>query len=226
MNTKRELYDIVLTVGDHNVFAHKVVLAMASKMWRAEFGRSGMAESQSKEVEVEDVSFVALKAIVNFTYTGNLELSGSTVVAIIQVLNLMQVEAVERVEVDFLVERLDAGNVLSAMALGEHLSAGEIGRELHEKSRDWLNKNFGLVGSEPAFMRLAVGEVISVVESDELEVPEEDVFAAVMSWVKEDEVGRQEELGRLLPLVRFTTMQEAPLLMMAEPLVAQHPLAF
>ena len=136
MYTKRELYDIVLTVGDHSLFAHKVVLAMASKMWRAEFGRSGMAESQSKEVEVEDVSFVALKTIVDFTYTGKLELSGSSVVAIIQASNLLQVEAVERASVDFLVERLDAGNVLSAMALGEHLSAGEIGRDLQEKSRD------------------------------------------------------------------------------------------
>ena len=37
---------------------------------------------------------------------------------IIQVANLLQVEAVERAAVDFLVERLDAGNVLSAMALG------------------------------------------------------------------------------------------------------------
>jgi hypothetical protein len=65
-----------------------------------------------------------------------------------------------------------------------------------------------------------------LVESDELEVMEEDVFAAVMSWVKEDEAGRKEELGRLLPLVRFPMMEKAPLLMMAEPLVAQHPLAF
>ena len=118
MYCKRELYDIVLTVGDHSLFAHKVVLAMASKMWRAEFGRSGMAESKSKEVEVADVSFVALKPIVEYAYTGKLELSGSTVVAIIQAANLLQVVAVERAAVDFLVERLDAGNVLSAMALG------------------------------------------------------------------------------------------------------------
>jgi hypothetical protein len=136
------------------------------------------------------------------------------------------VEAVERAAVDFLVERLDAGNVLSALALGEHLSVGEIGRDLQEKSRDWLNKNFGLVGSEPAFLRLAVGEVVSLVESDELEVMEEDVFGAVMSWVKEDEVARKEALGRLLPLVRFPMMKKALLLMTAEPLVAQHPLAF
>ena len=46
MYCKRELYDIVLTVGDQSLFAHKVVLAMVSKMWRAEFGRSGMAESK------------------------------------------------------------------------------------------------------------------------------------------------------------------------------------
>jgi hypothetical protein len=203
MYCKRELYDVVLTVGDHSLFAHKVVLAMASKMWRAEFGRSGMTESKSKEVEVEDVSFAALKAIVEYAYTGKLELSGSTVVAIIQAANLLQVVAVERAAVDFLVERLDAGNVLSAMALGTHLSAGEIGRDLQDKSRAWLNKNFGLVAAEPSFLQLPVAEVAAYVESDELESPEEDIFAAVMAWVKEEEAGRKGHLGRLLPLVRF-----------------------
>ena len=87
MYTKRELYDVVLTVGDQSLFVHKVVLAMASKMWRAEFGRNGMAESKSKEVELEDVSFAALKAIVDFAYTGEIVLSGSSVVAIIQAAN-------------------------------------------------------------------------------------------------------------------------------------------
>ena len=64
MYTKREMYDMFLTVGDQSLFCHRLVLGMASKMWRAEFGRSGMAESKAKEVELADVSFVALKAIV------------------------------------------------------------------------------------------------------------------------------------------------------------------
>jgi hypothetical protein len=147
MYTKREMYDVVLTVGDHSLFCHRLVLGMASKMWRAQFGRSGMAESKSKEVEIVGVGFAALKLIVEFGYTGKVELSGSTVVAIIQAANMLQVVAVERVAVDFLVAGLDAGNVLSAMALGTHLSAGEIGRGLQEKSRAWLNKNFGLVAA-------------------------------------------------------------------------------
>jgi hypothetical protein len=40
---------------------------------------------------------------------------------------------------------------LSALALGAHLSAGEIGRELRDERRGWLNKSFGLVAAEARF---------------------------------------------------------------------------
>jgi hypothetical protein len=69
----------------------------------------------------------------------------------------MQVEAVERTAVDFLVERVDAGNVLSAMALGAHLSAGKIGRELRDRSRAWLHKNFVEVARGGAVVPGAAG---------------------------------------------------------------------
>ena len=111
MYTKREMYDVVLTVGDHSLFCHRLVLGMASKMWRAQFGRSGMTESKAKEVEIVGVDFAVLKLIVEYGYTGKVELSGSTVVAIIQAANMLQVVAVERVAVDFLVAGLDAGNI-------------------------------------------------------------------------------------------------------------------
>jgi hypothetical protein len=107
---------------------------------------SGMAESKAKEVELADVPWVALKTIVDFSYTGKILLAGSTVVAIIRAANLLQVGTVERAAVDFLAERLDAEIVLDAMALGSHLSAGEIGRDLRDRSRGWLNKNFGYGG--------------------------------------------------------------------------------
>ena len=85
---------------------------------------------QACQVVLEDVRWEALKAVVDFAYTGSVVVAGSTVVAIIQAANLLYVKAVERAAVDFLVERLDAGNVLSAMALGTHLAVGALGREL------------------------------------------------------------------------------------------------
>jgi hypothetical protein len=161
---------------------------------------------------------------VDFAYTRSVVLAGSTVVAIIQAANLLQVEAVERAAMDFLVERLDAGNVLSAMALGAHLGVGGIGRELRDNSRAWLNKNFGLVAAEPSFLALPAAEVAELVESEDLDAKEEEVFQSVINWVKEDEAGRKAELDRLLPLVRFPLMVGAPALMIGEPMVSQHPL--
>jgi hypothetical protein len=109
------------------------------------------------------------------------------------------------------------------MALGAHFEAGALGRDLRDKSRAWLNANFGLVSAEPSFLALPVAEVASFVESDDLASPEEEVFAAVMAWVKEDHVSRTGELDRLLPLVRFPMMAKPGPVMMAEPLVAQVP---
>ena len=114
---------------------------------------AGMAESSSKQVELQDVSELALAALIEFAYTGKIELKGSTVVAIIQAANRLQMEAVERVAVEYLVARLDAGNVLDSMALGAHLEAGALGRELRDKGRAWLYANFGLGSSPPGAVK-------------------------------------------------------------------------
>jgi hypothetical protein len=222
--TDRKLTDVVLAVGDRSVAAHRVILATVSPHLQALFSND-TAESQSRVVELQQLSWAGVKAIVDFAYTGTVALSGSTVVSIIQAANLLQVEAVEQAAVDFLAERLDAGNVLSAMALGAHYSAGAICRGLRDKSRGWLQRNFALVAAEPSFLALQVAEVVALVKSDDLEAKEEEVFAAVLGWVKEDEVGRQAELGQLLPLVRFPMMAKPGPAIMDEPLVAQHPLA-
>jgi hypothetical protein len=75
-----------------------VVVATVSPVLRKMFS-AGMAESNSKQSELQDVSELALPALVEFAYTGTLELKGSTVVAIIQAANRLQMEAVERVAV-------------------------------------------------------------------------------------------------------------------------------
>ena len=47
----------------------------------------------------------------------------------------------------------------------------------------------------------------------------------VMDWAKVDEAAREQELGQLLPLVRFPMMMDGARALTAEPLVAQHALA-
>jgi hypothetical protein len=94
MFRKHELTDVVLATAGTRRAVHRVVVATVSPVLRKMFS-AGMAESQSKVIELQDVSELALPALVEYAYTGRIELKGSTVVAIIQAANRLQMEAVE-----------------------------------------------------------------------------------------------------------------------------------
>ena len=221
MYKDRELHDVVLSAGDVSVAAHRVILAAASPHLRGLF-RSDWADSR-KDVELQEVDGRALQKIVDFAYTGKIELAGSTVVAIIQAANLLQVTAVEAAAVEFLADRLDPGNCFSAMGLGLHLSESAAGRELHDRSVAYMCESFGPVVSDPSFAAQEAEAVASLIDRDEVEAAEEEVFGAVVRWVKADEGARANDMDRLLPLVRFPLM-ESIMPLMAEPLFLGHPL--
>ena len=181
MYKDRELHDVVLSAGDVSVAAHRVILAAASPHLRGLF-RSDWADSR-KDVELQEVDGRALQKIVDFAYTGKIELAGSTVVAIIQAANLLQVTAVEAAAVEFLADRLDPGNCFSAMGLGLHLSESAAGRELHDRSVAFMCESFGPVVSDPSFAAQEAEAVASLIDRDEVNAAEEEVFDAVVRWV-------------------------------------------
>ena len=109
------------------------------------------------------------------------------------------------------------------MALGLHLSESAAGRELHDRSVAFMCGSFGPVVSDPSFAAQEVEAVASLVDRDEVDAAEEEVFDAVVRWVKADEGARANDLDQLLPLVRFPMMTStAPAA--AEPLFAGHRL--
>ena len=171
MYKDRELHDVVLSAGDISVAAHRVILAAASPHLRGLF-RSEWNESRTQNVELQQVDGRALQKIVDFAYTGKIELAGSTVVAIIQAANLLQVTAVEAAAVDFLSDRLDPGNCFSAMGLGLHLSESAAGRELHDRSMAFMCESFGPVVSDPSFLAAEAEAVASLIDRDEVDAAE------------------------------------------------------
>ena len=75
MYGKRELTDVVLKVGDTCRAVHRVVVSTVSPVLRKMFS-SGMAESKSTVIELQNVGELALPALVEFAYTGKIELRG------------------------------------------------------------------------------------------------------------------------------------------------------
>jgi hypothetical protein len=193
-----------------------VILATVSPHLQALFGNQ-MAESQSRVVELQQLGWTAVTAIVDFAYTGTIAWANRCVYhpggesaagggggARGGGLLGGAAGCRERVERDG-AGRAPFGGCDRPGAAGQGAGHG------------WT-KNSGW--SEPSFLEPPVSEFVSFVASDDLEASEEVVFEAVLAWVKEDEATRKTELDRLLPLVRFPRMKEPATAMQAEPLVA------
>jgi hypothetical protein len=101
------------------------------------------------------------------------------------------VEAVERTAVDFLAERLDAGNERHYAGNAYMYASGgywarAVGQELGLAVQEYRDGGGGVFVPGAASSRSR-----ELVESDELGAKEEEVFEWVMDRVKEDEAGRQ-----------------------------------
>ena len=77
--------------------------------------------------------------------------------------------------------------------------------------------------ADPSFAAQEAEAVASLIDRDEVDAAEEEVFGAVVRWVQADEGARTNDLDQLLPLVRFAMMASTAAAA-AEPLFAGHRL--
>ena len=68
----------------------QVVLAACSSFFKAMF-TTRMAEARTSKVELQDVSFATVQAIVDFAYTANIKLDDSNVQDLLSAANQYQV---------------------------------------------------------------------------------------------------------------------------------------
>mmetsp|Transcript_35171 Transcript_35171/g.88643 ORF Transcript_35171/g.88643 Transcript_35171/m.88643 type:complete len:375 (-) Transcript_35171:164-1288(-) len=66
--------DVTIKVGDEHIRAHSLVLASRSPVFLAMFS-STMRESQERQIEIDDLDVGAVKELVSFFYTGELDTS-------------------------------------------------------------------------------------------------------------------------------------------------------
>ncbi|KAK3739602.1 hypothetical protein QZH41_011223 [Actinostola sp. cb2023] len=206
LNTQRQLNilcDVVLVVQREEFPAHKGILAANSNYFMAMF-TTNMIEKEQARVVLKDVVPSAVRAILDYIYTGNLKIHQANVRELLEASNFLLLLSIKEACCQFLESILDVENCLTIISIADEFYC----ENLHQKATYFLYKEFLHVTKHEDFMKLALEDVVELFASDEIHVDNEyQLFEALANWVKYDSSQRRHFLLQLMPLVRLDFIQ-------------------
>ncbi|XP_017777379.1 PREDICTED: kelch-like protein 5 [Nicrophorus vespilloides] len=202
-----KLCDVVLVAGENGptVSAHKLVLSAASEYFAAMF-TGNLRESGESKVVLRDINGDVLHAIVNYCYTGSVDIREDNVETLLSTACLMQLSEVVEACSRFLVNQLHPNNCLGIAVFAEHQNCNSLLIEANA----YTNRNFMQVIKNQEFLQLSVDQIKTLLSSDDLNVSsEEQIFHALMEWIQYDPVNRKPNVGKLLGLIKLPLLDPA-----------------
>jgi hypothetical protein len=113
-----QLCDVTLVAGEKKIRAHRVIMAGFSDYFDAMFN-GDLAETIQEEIHIRNVDADALAAIVDYAYTGKLEICVDNVENLLTVACLLQVDNVKEKCCEFMQQHLHSTNCLGIRAFAE-----------------------------------------------------------------------------------------------------------
>lgn len=191
--------DCVLKVQEKTFPCHRLVLAASSPFFKAMF-LSDLEESKKREIVLKDVEPDVLEMILRYLYTSDINLTEQNVQDIFMVANMYQIPSIFSVCVSYLQEKLVLGNCLAIFRLGLLLDCPRLALV----AREFICERFQVAVRDQDFLQLGPSELAMIITSDALNIErEEQVFEALMDWVRHDESNRLKDLPELLHCIRF-----------------------
>ncbi|XP_042694942.1 kelch-like protein 1 isoform X2 [Centrocercus urophasianus] len=178
---------------------HRLVLSSVSDYFAAMF-TSDVCEAKQEEIKMEGIDPNALWDLVQFAYTGCLELKEDTIENLLAAACLLQLPQVVEVCCHFLMKLLHPSNCLGIRAFADAQGCTELMKVAH----NYTMENIIEVIRNQEFLLLPAEELHKLLASDDVNVPDEEtIFHALMMWVKYDMQRRCSDLSMLLAYIRL-----------------------
>ncbi|XP_062982065.1 kelch-like protein 1 isoform X3 [Elgaria multicarinata webbii] len=178
---------------------HRLVLSSVSDYFAAMF-TSDVCEAKQEEIKMEGIDPSALWDLVQFAYTGCLELKEDTIENLLAAACLLQLPQVVEVCCHFLMKLLHPSNCLGIRAFADAQGCTELMKVAH----NYTMENIMEVIRNQEFLLLPAEELHKLLASDDVNVPDEEtIFHALMKWVKYDMQRRCNDLSMLLAYIRL-----------------------
>lgn len=163
-----------------------------------------LRESQQEEITLQEVSGEALQLLIQYCYTGSIELREDTVETLLATACLLQLSTIVNACCTFLARQLHPSNCLGFSLFAEQQGC----TALLKIASAYTCQHFMQVWKNQEFFQLDSFQLSNLLMSDDLNVPnEQEVFHALMAWIQFDPDNRKKFIPDLLALVRLPLLQ-------------------
>lgn len=153
-----------------------------------------MKEHGLHEIEVHDMDPTAIDLLIEYAYTGQIIITPDNVQVLLPASSILQIQEVREACCRFLLRQLHPTNCLGIRSFADTHSC----KELHLKSHVYALQNFQQVVGTEEFLLLPFEEVKELISNSQLNISsEEDVFTAVLNWVKHDLAERSQYISNV-----------------------------
>uniref|UniRef100_A0A7E4VEQ1 BTB domain-containing protein n=1 Tax=Panagrellus redivivus TaxID=6233 RepID=A0A7E4VEQ1_PANRE len=199
LRQNEQLCDVALIVEGSRIPCHRVWLSSCSNYFRAMFTNQ-MAESRQQEVQMIDIDYDTLRALVDFCYTAEIVVNENNVQQLLPASCLLQMREIQGFCCEFLKNHLDASNCLGIRSFADTHSC----RELYRTADAFMRSKMEDILKCEEFLQLPTHILCEILSLDELDVTEEHAFNAVMRWIEFDQEKRLPDLSKILEHVRLS----------------------
>ena len=207
LNELREtnvLCDTTIRAKGQDFAAHKCVLSAASAYFRALF-TSQMKETKNNMVELHEAKSTTVSDVLQFIYTGEVSIDSSNVQDLAMIADYLIIPSLKTKASLFLQGSMNASNCLALESFACQYNC----KSLQQAAVTFKCENFVAVTKSEDFRTCGVEKVKEMICMDEINVSEEDeVYEAVISWIKHDLPSRECLLPELLKCVRLFSVSK------------------
>lgn len=195
------LCDVVIMTdnGNKRFAAHRVVLASASRYFHKLFIGTALARF-SRETILSGICESLLENILNYIYTSEICINGENVRAILNAASSLGMDLLKFECEKYLEKHLHSGNCIEMMALAMNYSC-EL---LLQKSKRCVSENFLKLSRTQPFRRISADQLDIILADDDLNITkEEEVYEALIEWIRYDFERRRDAFDGLLCNIRL-----------------------
>ncbi|WKX95515.1 hypothetical protein Q1695_012179 [Nippostrongylus brasiliensis] len=194
---------IFLVTGSSSTYvrAHKVVLAAASPYFRETLLSDSYVQSEEIRVVVEHVADETLRLLVDYMYTGRLDINEKNVQVLFVAAEILHLDSVGRECLRYLIEHLSISNCMETAVFAKAHNC----TDLDDAAFVFARKHFWELVESEELLSMDETSFIHFISDDRLNLKfhgEAAVFEAVINWVKHDP-SRQKSLPNVLVGVRL-----------------------